>query len=178
VEGTPESQVGSLRLTPDSHTTLRTDGGAPHARPPLAGEHGAPAALMAAAVAAVVVFAPPEGRILAPVHEAVALLLGQASFVLPLGLVFVGVLLAIRRVRPSVALPTRRLTGLALLAIAVLPAERLLGYSTGSIGDWLAGYLLDVFGPPLTVIVTLVVVGVGATLALAIRFPRQPRAAS
>src|SRR5712691_10900174 len=90
-------------------------------------------ALIAAAVAAVVVYAPPEGRVLAPLHEAVATLLGQASFVLPVGLAFVGVLLAIRRVRPSVALPTRRLTGLALLAIAVLPAERLLGYSTGLI---------------------------------------------
>jgi uncharacterized membrane protein YwaF len=112
------------------------------------------------------------------VHAAVAALLGQASFLLPLGLVFVGVLLAIRRVRPSVALPTRRLTGLALLAIAVLVAERLLGYSTGFIGDWLAGFLLDVLGPPLTVIVTLMVVAVGATLALAITFPKQPHAAS
>jgi uncharacterized membrane protein YeaQ/YmgE (transglycosylase-associated protein family) len=128
-------------------------------------------------VAAVVVFAPAEGRILAPVHEAVAALLGQASFVLPLGLVFVGVLLAIRRVRPSAALPTRRLTGLALLAIAVLPAERLLGYSTGLLGDWLAGFLVDVLGPPVTILVTLVVVVVGATLALAIRFPRRWHAA-
>ena len=104
-----------------------------------------------------------------------ATLLGQASFVLPLGLAFVGALLAIRRVRPSTALPTRRLTGLALLAIAVLPAERLLGYSTGLIGDWLAGFLLDIFGRPLTAFVTLVVVAVGATLAMAVRFPRLPR---
>jgi len=124
------------------------------------------------------VYAPPEGRILAPLHDAVAALLGQASFVLPLGLVFVGVLLAIRRVRPSVALPTGRLAGLALLAIAVLPAERLLGYSTGLIGDWLAGFLVDILGPPLTVVVTLVVVAVGATLAMAVRLPRHPHAAS
>ena len=82
---------------------------------------------------------------------------------------------SIRRVRPSTALPTRRLTGLALLAIAVLPAERLLGYSTGLIGDWLAGFLLDIFGRPLTAFVTLVVVAVGATLAMAVRFPRLPR---
>ena len=178
MEATPERPIGPLRLMRDGHTTLRTDSPAPEGIGPVAGEHATPVALMAAAVAFVVVFAPPEGRILAPLHEALAALLGQASFVLPLGLVFVGVLLAICRVRPSVALPTRRLTGLALLAIAVLPAERLLGYSTGLIGDWLAGFLLDVLGPPLTVIVTLVVVAVGALLALALSFAREPHAAS
>ena len=135
-------------------------------------------ALLTGAVASVVVFAPAEGRVLAPVHEAVAALLGQASFVLPLALLFVGVLLAIRRVRPSVALPTRRLTGVALLAIAVLPAERLLGYSTGLLGDWLAGFLVEVFGPAVTVLVTLAVVVVGATLALDVRLPRRRHVAA
>jgi 4TM region of DNA translocase FtsK/SpoIIIE len=135
-------------------------------------------ALLTGAVASVVVFAPAEGRILAPVHEAVAALLGQASFVLPLGLLFVGVLLGIRRVRPFVALPTRRLTGVALLAVAVLPAERLLGYSTGLLGDWLAGFLLEVFGPAVTVLVTLAVVVVGATLALDVRLPRRRHVAT
>lgn len=134
--------------------------------------------LLTGAIASVVVFAPAEGRILAPVHEAVAALLGQASFVLPLGLVFVGVLLVICRVRPSLALPTRRLTGVALLAIAVLPAERLLGYSTGLLGDWLAGFLVEVFGPAVTVLVTLAVVVVGAALALDVRLPRRRHVAT
>jgi uncharacterized membrane protein YeaQ/YmgE (transglycosylase-associated protein family) len=133
-------------------------------------------ALIAAAVAAVVVFFPAEGRVLAPVHAAIEELLGRASFLLPLGLLFVGVLLAVRRVRPSVALPTRRLLGVALLAVAVLPAEHLLGYSTGLVGEWLAGVLLETLGPPLTIVITLVLVAIGAILALSIKLPRQARA--
>jgi hypothetical protein len=85
--------------------------------------------------------------------------------------------LTIRRVRPAVALPTRRLAGLALLALAVLPAERLLGYSTGALGEWLTGLLLEVLGGPLTVTLTLVVVVAGAVLALAVSVPRRVRAA-
>jgi hypothetical protein len=140
--------------------------------------HATLATLFAGAVAAVVVFLPAEGRVLAPLHDNVERLLGQASFLLPLGLVFVGLVLATRLVRPSVALPTRRLTGLALLALAVLPAERLLGYPTGVLGDWVTGFLLDVLGAPLAVTLTLVVVVGGAILALAIKLPRRMRAAS
>ena len=135
-------------------------------------------ALVSGAMAAVVVFFPAEGRVLAPLHEGVERLLGQAGFLLPLGLVFVGLVLAIRRVRPSMTLPTRRLTGLALLALAVLPAERLLGYSTGVLGDRVTGLLLNVLGAPLTVTLTLVVVVAGAGLALAINLPGRMRAAS
>ena len=134
-------------------------------------------ALVAGAMAAVVVFFPAEGRVLAPLHAGVERLLGQAGFLLPLGLVFVGLVLAIRRVRPSMTLPTRRLTGLALLALAVLPAERLLGYSTGVLGDRVTGLLLNVLGAPLTVALTLVVVVAGAGLALAINLPGRMRAA-
>jgi hypothetical protein len=133
-------------------------------------------ALIAAAVAAVVVFFPAEGRVLAPVHAAIEELLGRASFLLPLGLLFVGVLLAVHRARPSVALPTRRLLGVALLAVAVLPAERLLGYSTGLLGERFAGFLLETLGPPLTIVVTLILVAVGALLALWVKLPRQTRA--
>ena len=127
------------------------------------------AALIGAAVAGVVVFFPAEGRVLGPLHLGVDALLGQASFLLPLGSLFVGVLLAIRGVRPSVPLPTRRLIGVALLAVAVLPAERLLGYSTGLAGDALAGLMLESLGPALTIVATLLLICVGASLALALK---------
>ena len=135
-------------------------------------------ALVSGAMAAVVVFFPAEGRVLAPLHEGVERLLGQAGFLLPVGLAFVGLVLAIRRVRPGAALPTRRLAGLALLALAVLPAERLLGHSTGALGEWLTAFLLDLLGGPLTVALTLVVVVAGASLALAVNWPGRVRAAS
>jgi hypothetical protein len=135
------------------------------------------AALVAAAFAAVIVFLPPEGRVMVPLHTAVDTLLGGASFLLPLALLFVGVVLLVRRRRPDVVLPTRRLVGVGVLAIAVFPSERLLGGSTGLIGDWLEGLLIDLLGGPATVVLLLLLVGVGAALTFGVRFTRHPDAA-
>jgi DNA translocase FtsK/SpoIIIE-like protein len=123
------------------------------------------ASLVAAAIAAVIVFWPPEGRVLAPVHEIIQALLGRAGFLLPLSFVLVGALGFARRARPDLKLPTRRLAGVAIIALAVLPAERLLGDSTGLIGDWLTSFLLALFGGPLTIVAIVMLVGVGAVLA-------------
>jgi hypothetical protein len=133
-------------------------------------------ALIAAALACVVVFFPPEGRVLAPAHAAIEALLGQASFVLPLGLVFVGVMVLVHQRRPGLRLPTQRLLGVGLLTIAVFPSERLLGGTTGLVGEWLTGFLIDVIGGPLTAVLLLVLVAAGAALVLDVRFRGQARA--
>jgi hypothetical protein len=134
------------------------------------------AALIAAAATTVVVAFPAEGRVLAPLHAGVEALLGKASFLLPVGLVFVGVMLLVHQRRPDLRLPIRRLVGLGLLAIAVLPTERLLGSSTGLVGEWLADFMLGTLGRPLTIVIFLVLVAVGAILALRVELPRLARA--
>ena len=133
-------------------------------------------ALFAAAIVAVLVFFPAEGRILVPVHTVLDTLFGQTAFVLPLGLAFASVLAFVRRARPSMPLPTRRLAGLAVITIALLPAERLLGQSTGLVGEWFTGMLIDVLGGPVTVLLTLVLVSLGAALAFNLQPSRLPLA--
>lgn len=133
--------------------------------------------VIGAAVASVVVFMPPEGRVLTPVHDAVVTLLGAASFLLPIGLLLLGVLFAVRERRPGLKLPARRLVGLVLLALALLPAERLLGDTTGVIGEWLATLLLDLLGGPIAVVLLLLLVVVGAGLAFGVTWKRQRHAA-
>jgi hypothetical protein len=121
-------------------------------------------ALLLAAIAAVIVFLPAEGRLLVPLHAAVEALLGQATFVLPLSLALAGALGLVRWARPDLALPARRLIGLGLLLLAVLPAEDLLGRSTGLLGEWLSRFLIELLGLPLAVALLLGLLGLGAAL--------------
>jgi hypothetical protein len=132
---------------------------------------------IAASVAAVIVFFPAEGRVLTPLHDVLGALLGQAVFIVPLGLALVGALALVRYARPGVGLPRRRLVGLALIAMAVLPGERLLGDSTGLVGDWLTTFLVELAGEPITVVIVLITLAVGAVLVLDLRVRRPPVAA-
>ena len=122
-----------------------------------------------AALCGVVLFLPADGRIARPLHDALGVLLGQAAFLLPVGLFVGGALLLVRSVRPDVALPRRRLLGLGLLTAGVLPAEDVLGPdNAGLVGAWLRGVLLDWLGPPLTALalVGLVLAGVVLTFGI------------
>jgi hypothetical protein len=132
------------------------------------------ASLIGAALAAVVVFFPPEGRIMAPLHRAVEASLGGAAFLVPVGLALVGVLSVTRQRCPEARLPIRRLIGLGLLALALVPAEGLLGQPTGLLGAWLASLLSANVGTPLTVVLLLLLVSAGAVLAFNLRLNRHP----
>jgi hypothetical protein len=140
--------------------------------------------LLLAAFCGVIVFLPPDGRISAPLHDGLDVLLGRASFMLPLALAFVGVVLLVRQLRPAARLPRRRLVGVVLVAVDVVASEHLLANGrdgTGLIGQWLTRWLVDLFGPPLTVALLIGVIGVGAALAFNVRLPtaaRSPRATS
>lgn len=129
-------------------------------------------ATLCAAIMAVLVFFPAEGRVLAPLHAAIGALLGQTSFVLPLGLAFGGALGFAHRLRPDLVLPKKMLVGLGLITIGFLPADRLLGQSTGLFGDWFTQFLIDVLGVPLTLVITLILLGVGSILTFDLRRPR------
>jgi hypothetical protein len=138
------------------------------------------AALALAAASAVIVFLPPAGRVAAPLHDAVWALLGQASFMLPLGLSFVGLVLIVSSARPSAALPCRRLVGVGLIVVSLLPSEDLLGSGaggTGLIGGWLSSTLLDLLAGAGTLLALLVVLGLGIWLALDLRLPHARRPA-
>jgi hypothetical protein len=126
-------------------------------------------ATLAAAILAIVTFLPSEGRVLAPLHGLLDGLLGQATFLLPLGCALAAALGFVRRERPSLPLPKRRLVGLGLITIALLPADRLLGQSTGLIGEWFTGFLLELFGAPLAIAVIAALVTAGVLLAFDIR---------
>ena len=71
----------------------------------------------------------------------------------------------------------RRLIGLVVITIALLPAERLLGQSTGLVGEWFTGFLLDLLGGPITVSLTLALVILGSALAFNLEPSRIPIAA-
>jgi DNA translocase FtsK/SpoIIIE-like protein len=144
------------------------------------GGPGALAALVLAAVAAVIVFLPPEGRIAAPLHAAVWALLGQASFMLPVGLAFVGLVSIVNTLRPNVPLPRRRLAGMGLIAAGLLPIEHLLsngGEGTGLVGRWLSSTLLELLAGPGTLLVLVAVLGLGIWLAFDLRLPRARKRA-
>jgi hypothetical protein len=142
------------------------------------------ACLLLAAFCGVIVFLPPEGRISAPLHDAVDILLGRASFMLPLALAFVGVMLIVRQLRPTARLPRRRLIGVGLVAVGVLASEHLLANDregTGLIGKWLTAWLVDLLGQPFTVVVLVALLILGTLLAFNVRLPRaarSPRATS
>ncbi len=126
-------------------------------------------ALFLAAVVAVIAFFPAEGRVMVPLHNALDGLLGRATFVVPFGLALTGVIALARRARPDLRVPRRRLIGLGVLALAVLPSDRLLGASTGVIGEWLTAFLVDLVGGPLTVALVVAVVSAGAVLTFGVR---------
>jgi len=134
-------------------------------------------ALFCAAVAAVVVFFPPEGQVLVPVHDGLSRLLGQITFVVPLGLALASTIGLVRHVRPGFALPKRRLVGLGVIAIALLPAEDLLGQSTGLVGDWFTGFLTALLGGPVTLGLIVALVMLGSALAFNLKPSRLPIAA-
>jgi hypothetical protein len=134
-------------------------------------------ALFLAAVAGVVVFFPPEGRVLGAVHHGLTVLLGRATFIVPLGLIVAATLALARRAQPSLELPRRRLAGLGTITFALLPAEHLLGQSSGLVGEWFTGILISVLGGPFAVALTLALVMLGSALTFNLKPPRRPFAA-
>jgi len=137
----------------------------------------AAAATIVAAVAAVIVFFPAEGLVTVPVHDALDGLLGETTFLLPVAFALVAAIALVRRTRPDLGLPKRRLVGLGALTLGLLPAERLLGQSTGFVGGWLTSFLLEALGPLLTVTVTIAFVILGSVLAFDLKPRRWPLAA-
>ncbi len=139
------------------------------------------AATFLTAIVAVLVFFPAEGRVLVPIHAGLYALLGQMAFVLPLGLTLLSALAFARRVRPGLRLPRGRLLGLGVITIALLPADHLLGQSTGLVGEWFTGSLIHLLGGPFTVALTLALVILGSALAFnarpSFKPPRLPIAA-
>lgn len=132
---------------------------------------------LAAAVLVVVVFLPPEGFVLKPVHDVLDGLFGRTTFVVPIGLALLSGLAFVRRARPQAPIPRRRLVGLGLITIALLPADRLLGQSTGVVGEWFTGFLLDLFGPIVAITLVVMLVMAGIALTFDLRHWRRPVAA-
>jgi len=131
---------------------------------------------------AVIVFLPAEGRLAVPAHAGLAVLLGQATFLLPLALVAASVTLLAHSSRPEAPLPGCRFVGAGLLVVAALPAEHLLsaapgeslaraeaGGGTGVVGHWLASGLLAWLGQGLTAVVLASALLAGVLLAFDIR---------
>ncbi len=125
----------------------------------------------------IVVFLPAEGRVAAPVHDLVALLLGRAVFLLPIGLFVGGVTSLVRSFMPEAPIPHARLVGAALLAFALPPALHLAGLESqqslaraqaheggGYVGHWISTGLLDWVGGPATVALLACAFGVGLLL--------------
>jgi hypothetical protein len=129
-----------------------------------------PVLLLLAALSGAILFLPAQGRIGTPLHDAITMFLGPATFVLPLALAFVGVLLVVRRVRPGTVLPARRLSGVFLVTIGVIAAEHLLG-GTSLLGNWLTTWLVESVGPVPTVVLVIAVVASGTWLAFDLRLP-------
>lgn len=130
------------------------------------------ALLMLAAITAVIAFFPPEGRVLVPLHGGLQLLLGRAAFLVPLVLAMGAALALTRRARPTLVLLRRRFGGLALLTLALLAGESLLGQSSGLVGDWLTTSLRDLIGSPLTAMLVVIALTLGTALALEVN-PRR-----
>ena len=138
-----------------------------------------PVVLLLAAFCAVIVFFPPEGRVAGPLHELIGVLLGGATFMLPLALAVTGIILIVLGQRPDVTLPRRRFAGVGLLALGVAASENLIanargGTGTGLVGESLSASLLDLFGAPLTIVLLAVVLGSGVRLAFDLKWPKAP----
>jgi hypothetical protein len=130
-------------------------------------------ATLLTAIMVVLVFFPAEGRVLVPIHEALNAFLGQTTFVLPLGLTLLSALAFARRLRPGLRVPRARLVGLGLITIALLPADHLLGASTGLVGDWLTSTLINAVGEPFAIALTsgLVLLGSGLAFNIKVKLP-------
>jgi 4TM region of DNA translocase FtsK/SpoIIIE len=138
----------------------------------LTGEGLAALAVLLGILSAIVVFVPSGGRVSEPLHDALAWLLGRATFVVPLALLGLGIVALVHRFQPSVPAPTARLIGLGLIVLAALPAQRLLAPGsepadgTGVVGQWLASTLQDALGLPASAVVLASLLLVGGLLAL------------
>jgi hypothetical protein len=135
--------------------------------------------LLVGAFCAVIVFFPPEGRVAGPLHELLGVLLGRATFILPLALTVAGLILILLDQRPALTLPRRRLAGVGLIALAVAASENIIAngradLGTGLVGEWLSASLLDLFGGPLTIVLLAVLLGTGVLLAFDLKWPRPP----
>jgi hypothetical protein len=168
-------------LATQSVPPLRSEAGDPWPREPerLTGGPDAfgPLALLLAAFCAVIVFFPPEGRVAGPLHELLGVLLGRATFMLPLALAVVGAILIVHNLRPDLRLPGRRLAGVAVIALAVAASEQLIATGsngTGLVGEWLSASLLDLFGAPFTSLLLVVLLGVGIVMAFDLKWPKAP----
>jgi len=64
------------------------------------------------------------------------------------------------------------LGGLALLVLALVSGESLLGQTPGLIGDWITINMRGLVGTPLTVMLIVIVLALGAGLALEVN-PRR-----
>ena len=134
-------------------------------------------ATLLASLFAVIVFFPAEGIVLTPLHHTIDGLLGGIAFTLPLGFSLVGGIAFARRTRPNLPLPRRRLVGLGLITIGMLPADHLLGQSTGMVGEWFTGFLLALLGVPVAVALTLGLLMAGSALAFDLKSWRRRVAA-
>jgi hypothetical protein len=119
---------------------------------------------LAAAVLGVIVFVPSTGSVMLLLHGLLEAVFGKTTFVIPLALALIAGLAFARRASPNVTLPRRKLLGLGLITIALLPAQDLLGQSTGLVGEWFTGFLLELIGGPLTLLLTLATLMLGSTL--------------
>jgi hypothetical protein len=89
--------------------------------------------------------------------------------VLPLGLALAGVVVLVRRLRPTTRISARRFTGIGAICIAVLAIEHLLPRAadepgTGILGQWLSTVMLDVLGGPGTSLALTLLLGLGVAL--------------
>ena len=112
-----------------------------------------------------------------PLHEFLGVLLGRATFMLPLSLAVAGIILILLGQRPDMMLPWRRLAGVGLIALAVAASENLIAngradIGTGLVGEWLSASLLDLFGWPLTVVLLAAFLGSGVVLAFDLKWPK------
>ncbi|MBI2755296.1 MAG: DNA translocase FtsK [Chloroflexi bacterium] len=127
---------------------------------------------------AVAVFMPPEGLVIAPLHDLAALALGRLSFLLPVTLAAVGVGTIVAGMAPE-RVPWWRLSGLTLLLLATVPAVHLVGLPEGGslaraqaaegagyLGHWLGSSLLSLFGGAGTAVALIGVAVLGLLLTL------------
>jgi len=137
--------------------------------------------LLVAAFCAVIVFFPPEGRVAGPLHEFLGVLLGRATFMLPVALAVAGIIRILLDQRPDLTLPRRRLAGVGLIALAVAASENLIANGrpetgSGLVGEWLSASLLDLFGWPFTIVLLAVLLSTGVLFVFDLKWPKPPAA--
>ncbi len=127
----------------------------------------------------VVVFLPAEGRVAGPLHDAAGVLFGRGTFLLPIVLFASGTTALVRSLLPEAPVPFARLTGAALVGLALLPTIHLAGLDPkdslaraqageggGYLGHWLGIGLLEWLGGPLTGVLLGGALAIGVLLAL------------